>query len=506
MTEAADLLVINAEIHTLDDAGVVEAVAIRDGRVVKVGDEQSVGLLDGVDTVVIDAEGATVLPGFIDAHTHLRSTGRYLVHADLSNARGREDIVERLSDDRAVHGDWRIGVGYDESTWQERSLLTREDLDAVSESDPVAAFRVDMHTASINSVALELIGDDLPEEYVEIVNGRPTGVIVEDALSVVHAAIGGESLTHELLTTAQQHALELGITCIHDMVRGSTVPRAYRDLELADELLLRVRLNYWRNHFDAVRELGLSTNHGSDRLTVGAIKSFSDGSLGGRTAKVSEPYEDGDGTGTWVVDPDTLKDLVDAVEAADYQVTIHAIGDVAIDETLTAIERADDPGAARHRIEHVELATDDHIERLADSGIIASMQPNFHQWSEPGGLYESRLGERYDETNRLRDMYDAGVHLALGSDSMPMGPLYGIHCAVNAPFECQRLTVDEAIEAYTIGGAYAGFDEEKLGRLAPGYAGDLIILNRSPWEAPDAIEDIEVTHTVIEGELVYQRA
>ena len=505
MTGSADLILRNAAVHTLDEPGVVEAIAIRDGRVVKVGTNRSVTLLQGIDTEVLDCEERPVLPGFIDAHTHLRSTGRYLVHADLSGAENRDEIIERLDTIRAEHGGWRVGIGYDESTWSDGTLLTRDDLDAVSDAEPVAAFRVDMHTASLNSAALEQVGADLPPEYVEIEDGQPTGVIYEDALGVVRSAIGGEELTRTLLEVAQEHALSLGVTCIHDMVRGSSVPRAYRELELDRELRLRVRLNYWRNHLEAVRELGLRTNHGSDRLTVGAIKSFSDGSFGGRTAKVSEPYEDGNGDGTWVVQPDALHQLVDDVESAGHQVTIHAIGDVAIDETLTAIERASDPANARHRIEHVELATDGHIERIASAGIIASMQPNFHQWAQPGGLYESRLGERFKRTNRFRDLVDAGVRLAFGSDSMPMGPLYGIHCAVNAPNDCQRLTVDEAIEAYTIGGAYAGFDEDRLGRLGQGYVGDCVVLDRSPWDDPWHIEDIEVTHTIVGGELVYER-
>lgn len=505
MTAAADVILTNADIHTLGpDDTVVEAIAMRDGQVVKLGEAGSVELLAGVETDVIDCGGRTVLPGFIDAHTHLKSTGRYLVHADLSAAADRDETLELLDSTRAEHGDWLVGVGYDESTWPEGSLLRREELDTIDDERPIAAFRVDMHTASINSVAFDRLNAQLPAEYVDTEDGDPTGVIYEDALGVVREDIGGEELTAELLRAAQEQALATGVTCVHDFVQGASVPRTYRTLDRAGALTIRVRLNYWRNHLDAIAELGLVTNHGTDRLTIGAIKSFSDGSVGGRTAKLFESYTDDEGTGTWVVEPETLQELVDRVEDNELQVAIHAIGDEAIEETLNAIERADDPGGARHRIEHVELATDEHIERLAESGIIASMQPNFLQWARDGGLYETALGERYARMNRFRDLFDAGVNLAFGSDSMPLDPLYGIHCAVNAPQPSQRLTVDEAIEAYTRGGAYAGFDEDQLGRLTAGSVADCVVLGSSPWDEPDAIEDIQVWRTLIDGTVVYE--
>lgn len=507
MSAPADRILTNGEIHPHSSRDtVVEAVAIRNGRVVKIGDRDSVSLLAGIETDVIDCAGRVVLPGFIDAHTHLKSTGRYLVYADLSSASSRDDALHALDSEQAEHGDWLVGIGYDESTWPSADRLTRTDLDSIDEERPIAAFRVDMHTATINSAALERLGDHLPGEYIEVEAGTKTGVIFEDALGTVREDIGGEELIRELLTAAQEHALSKGVTCVHDFVKGASVPRTYRTLERSDELSLRVRLNYWRDHLDAVTELGLVTNHGSGRLTIGAIKSFSDGSIGGRTAKLSETYADTDGRGTWVVELETLHALVEEVETEDFQVAIHAIGDEAIEETLSAIEQADDPGGARHRIEHVELANDDHIHRLANTGVIASMQPNFLQWAGDGGLYETALGERATQMNRFKALKDAGVNLAFGSDSMPLDPLFGIHCAVNAPGASQRLTVDEAIEAYTQGSAYAGFDEDRLGHLEVGALADCVILDRSPWANTETIEDIEVTHTIVGGEVAFEAA
>jgi predicted amidohydrolase YtcJ len=287
----------------------------------------------------------------------------------------------------------------------------------------------------------------------------------------------------------------------------------------------------------------LRTDAGGAFVQVGAIKSFTDGSIGGRTARVSDPYADveettasADGetegqredasadevasagedasagengssaTGQWVVDPEELDGLVDRVDGNGLQLTIHAIGDEAIGETVDALAECDDPESSRHRIEHVELATDDQLERMAADGIVASCQPNFLRWAEEGGLYHRRLGDdRRRSSNRFRTMLDAGVRLAFGSDSMPVGPLGGVHHAVNAPTAAQRLTVTEALRAYTRGGAIAGFDEDRLGTLEVGSCADLVVLEESPWEKPDGIRDIDVGMTVVDGTVVYER-
>ncbi|CDK38534.1 amidohydrolase [Halorubrum sp. AJ67] len=204
--------------------------------------------------------------------------------------------------------------------------------------------------------------------------------------------------------------------------------------------------------------------------------------------------------------PEELRETVAAATDAGFQFTAHAIGDEAIAAVLDAYEEASetDPGEARHRIEHVELADDEAIERLAETGVVASVQPNFLKWAGEGGLYEERLGpERTAETNRYREMLDAGVRLAFGSDGMPMDPLVGVHHAVNAPAEPQRLAVTEALRAYTSGAAYAGFDEDRLGTIEPGKRADFVALDASPWERSDAIDDIDVGLTVVDGEVVF---
>ncbi|WP_280585198.1 amidohydrolase [Halorubrum sp. Boch-26] len=522
MTAAADRLFVNGEVHTLaapDETH--EAVAVRGGAIVRLGSTREVEFLEGVDTDVVDLGGRVLLPGFVDAHTHLTTVGRYLVHADLSTAASPDEAVdllaERATEVEAESGsdapaDPVLGYGYDESTWSEERYLTRADLDRVSTDRSVAAFREDMHVAAVNGVALDRFADAIaaaPDEAVPTgADGEPTGVLLESAIDPIYEAIEpGAAETRETVEAALADCAAKGVTGFHDMVRNSHAPRAYRELDAEGGLTARVRINYWSDHLDALREVGLGTGHGSEMVETGAIKSYTDGSFGGRTARLSEPYADApDETGQWVVDPEELAEAVDAATAAGYQFTAHAIGDEAVDAVLDAYDEATDtdPGEARHRIEHVELADDDAIDRLADSGVVASVQPNFLKWAGEDGLYEARLGaDRTAATNPYRDMLDAGVRLAFGSDGMPMDPLLGVDNAVNAPAEAQRLTVTEALRAYTRGAAYAGFDEDRLGTVAVGKRADLVALDASPWEDPDAIRDIDVAMTVVDGEIVY---
>ncbi|MEE6210164.1 amidohydrolase [Salarchaeum sp. III] len=506
MTAAADLVLTNGEVHTLTDPDeTYEAVAVRDGEIVRVDSDYEIDFLNGVETREIDLGGRVLLPGFVDAHVHMETVGRHRLRGDLRDATSPADAVDILRDSD-TGGEWILGFGFDESTWDDSRYLTRDDLDQVSTERPVVAFREDLHTAALNGVALDRLRADLPESDVQTAGGEPTGVVVEDAAEVVRNAVEpGPAETADLLLAAQRDAHEKGVTSVHDMVRRSHAPRVYRELEAAGDLALRVRLNYWSDHLDAARELGLSTNHGSEFVRTGAIKTFTDGSLGGRTAKLSYEYADGDGSGQWVVPPRELHDLVRDADDAGFQLAVHAIGDEAIEETIDALTETDDPAGARHRIEHLELATDDQIERMADLGLVASMQPNFLKWSREGGLYDSRLGPaRRDENNRFPAYLAAGVPLAFSSDSMPIDPLFGVHQTVNPPEETQRLSVTDALRAYTSGAAYAGFDEDRLGTVEVGKEADLVVLEGSPWERPGSIADIDVTYTIVDGEVVYE--
>ncbi|WP_336036353.1 amidohydrolase [Halobacterium yunchengense] len=504
MTAAADLILRDGVVHTLaGDEETYDAVAVRDGRVVGLASDYDVAFLEGTGTEVVDLGGRHVLPGFVDAHTHMEHVGQFGVHADLRGASGPGEVTERLRERAGeTDGEWVLGFGYDESQWADGDLH-RSDLDAVSETRPVAAVREDMHTATVNGAALDAYGAEMPAGDV-LGDGR----IVEDAVEVVFAATDPDpGETEALLRAAQREANEKGVTAVHDMVRQSHAPRVYRDLDAAGDLTVRVRLNYWSDHLDAVLETGLRTNHGSAMVEVGGIKTFTDGSLGGRTAKLSEPYADATGeTGTWVVDPGELRALVARADDAGLQVTAHAIGDEAVDAVLDAYEdAAADAGASRHRIEHSELASDDAVARMAELGVVASMQPNFLKWAGREGLYEDRLGtERREASNCFPAYLEAGVPLAFGSDCMPLDPLLGVHYAVNAPADEQQVSVTEALRAYTSGGAYAGCREHEQGTIEVGALADFTVLEASPWERADAIRDLDVAMTVVDGDVVYR--
>ena len=516
MTAEADLVLTNGHIHPLtgDDPDPFEAVAVRDGRIVRLDTSYEIEFLEGIETDVVDLDGRTVLPGFIDAHTHMEVIGQYECEADLTDADSPFECIDRLAalrddPDRGREGtdEWILGFGYDESCWG-GDYLTRDHLDEVSTDRPVVAVREDMHVASVNSVVLDRHRNELPESDVRTAGGEPTGVLVEDAVGVVREYISPDvETTREYLQAAQAYANRRGVTAVHDMVRQSHAPRVYRDLDAEDELTLRVRLNYWSDHLDAVIETGLRTNHGSDRVRTGAIKTFTDGSIGGRTARLSEPYADAgegdappDERGDWVVDPDTLRELVDRADDAGLQLTAHAIGDEAIATTLDAFEGTE---GGRHRIEHAEVLTDELIDQLAAADVVVSAQPNFLKWAREDGLYAKRLGdERRLDSNRFDALREAGATLAFGSDCMPLDPLFGIDQVVNAPSPEQALSVTDAIRAYTAGAAYAGYDEDRMGTIEVGKCADFTVLAESPWESDD-IAGIDVELTVVGGEIVY---
>jgi predicted amidohydrolase YtcJ len=506
MTDAADIVFVDGAVHplTADETGdpSAQAVAVRDGKIVRIDSTYEIEFLVGAETTVVDLDGGTLLPGFIDAHTHMEMVGRHEKEVDLSDVDDSQRCLDALASRcEETEDGWILGFGYDESNWG-GDYLTRDQLDDISTDRPVVAYREDMHTASVNSVVLDEYSHEMPDDDIERENGGPTGVVVEEALDILweETRPDAEGMT-EYLRAAQQRANSLGITGVHDMVRHSVAPRVYRDLDTGGELTLRVRVNYWRDHLDAVIETGLRTNHGSDRVQTGAIKTFTDGSLGGRTAKLSEPYHDDTETcGSWVVDPEEIHDLVDRVDSAGLQMTMHAIGDEAIERTLDAYDGTD---RTRHRIEHAEVLRDDLVDRLGDDEIVVSVQPNFLKWAREDGLYADRLGdERREASNRFGALADAGATLAFGSDCMPMDPLFGIDQVVNAPTPAQQLTVTEALRAYTSGGAYAGYDEDRLGTIEVGNCADFVVLADSPWETDD-IADIGVEMTVVGGDVVY---
>jgi hypothetical protein len=264
-------------------------------------------------------------------------------------------------------------------------------------------------------------------------------------------------------------------------------------------------------YLDGIVKLGLGPGFGDERLRLGPVKIFSDGSIGAGTAALKEPYLGNlREQGILIWSREELEEMVLKAYESDVQLAIHAIGDRAVELVLDCFERANEKEkkTLRHRIEHCEMLSPEQIRRMKEMSIIASMQPNFvGQWGLPGGMYEVRLGkERTAEMNPFALLKKAGVKLAFGSDCMPFGPLYGVHWAVNAPFPSQKISPEDALKAYTIGGAYASFEEGYKGTIEEGKLADLVVLDGNPFTGPSGIKDMAIQLTIFDGKVVYERA
>ena len=515
-----ELLLRNGRVRVMDDERTeAESLLLRGSRIAAVGATMEVEQA-ATDPETVELDGRTVLPGFNDAHTHVFSVGIELIETDLSGADTRDEALKLLAAnaDDTPPGEWVLGFSYDESTWPEgeRAYLTRSDLDAISTEHPIAATRVDGHTVSLNSMGLDTVAFSNHDDVVRS-DGEPTGRVVEDAAWEAKAASYPEpDRAAEALLAATERYHELGVTSVQTM-SGLTAVRDQGSIDMEalfetwrrDELELRVTYYVRADQVESLVDLELPHGFGDDRLRIGGIKAFSDGAIGSQTANLYGEFADDPGnSGTMVNDAATLREWYARAVRANQQAVTHSIGgagiDIVVDQYAAVIEEFNLEDH-RFRIEHLELATDEALERIADLGIVASMQPNFLQWSTEGGLYESRLGtETLPRNNRFADVLAADIPLAFGSDKMPPGPLYGIDHAVTAPHESQQLTVDQAIAAYTRGGAYAESMETEKGTLEPGKLADAVILDSDPFNAPEHISDIDVVGTILDGTFVHR--
>lgn len=514
MKPGADLVLHNATVLTMEP-GQPEAhgVAIGGGRILAVGSSAEVRGWASADTRVIDLGGKTLLPGFIDAHSHFASTGVRMRELDFWAYDSLEKVLDAVRDAtaRTPPGQWILGRNWDESRWRERRYINRADLDFAAPNHPVILARVDYHMLAANSRALELIEIPLGTPgVVTNADGRPTGELKEQAAEHAWSSLEPSVDAIEAgLGAVATEAHRLGITSVHDTVDAREV-RAYLRAKTKGGLRMRVCLMPREAEAAHLLEAGLATGLGDEWLKLGPIKLFSDGSFGSRTAALHEPFSDEAGNGGMLMHGEAqFFDLVERIHAGAFQLAIHAIGDRAIDHVLDAyasgLSRAP-RREHRHRIEHFELPTEEALGRAKRFGIVASMQPNFiGQWSLLGGMYQDRLGkERLRRNNPLARVAAAGIPLAFGSDHMPFGPLYGIHWAVNAPFEDQRLAVEEALKASTLGAAYASHEEHLKGSIAPGKLADLVVLGKDPRQLPKEIADTGIAMTVLNGEIVFK--
>ena len=516
MVGDADLVLVDGRVFTSSrERPWARALAVRGDRVVAVGTSRQAEAWAGPRTRVLDLCGRVVVPGFVDAHAHMADAAGEIGWAVLDGARSLEDAlgILRSSAVRSPGDAWVVGIGWDESGWPERRYLLREDLDRVATDRRVVAVRRDRHMGSLNSKALEAAEPFRGMRGFEVdPAGRPAGVLKEDAFLAFWERIEpSEEAVYAGLGTMARRAHRLGITSIHDIVDLRGI-RGYWRARRAGRLGLRVYLVPRDDLLPSLETSGLSTGLGDAWLRLGAIKVFSDGSLGAYTAALDEPYAGRRGDrGILVHPPEELAALLARAHRAGFQTATHAIGDAAIRVVLEALEGvlAGEPRAdVRHRIEHYELPDEDMLRRAKALRLVASCQPNFIGWcSGPGGTYEDRLGKvRARRNTPFRRILRRGISLCFGSDGMPYGPLYGLHWAVNGFFEDQRIPVEEAFRAYSAGGAYASFEEGDKGTLEAGRLADFLVLDGDPFHEPDRIREVRVESTWIGGRKVSGRS
>ncbi len=525
-----DLILLNGIVHTMDERlPLAQAVAIRDGRIVAVGEDAAIRALAGPDTEQVDAGGRAVLPGFTDAHMHLVDYGLSLSLVQLDGISTLEEAVARVAARARVarRGEWIRGRGWNRNLWPGGRFPNRQDLDPVTPDNPVYLPSKDGHAAWANSLALQLAGvtaatPDPPGAQFERDprTGELTGLLKEGAaMDIVEHAITPFS-TEEMaaaIRTAAAHLHRLGVVGVHTP-EGAPQLQAIQHLWQNGELGLRVNFMVADKYLPALLDLGLRGGFGDEFLRLGAIKIYADGALGPRTADMFDDYDGEPGNrGIEVTGSDRLRELVAGCVAGGWSPAIHAIGDRANNRVLDALEehwRAWTTLGLRPRIEHVQLLAPQDLPRLGAMGVIASMQP-IHCTSD-WIMAQRHWGTRCSGAYAWSSLLASGATLAFGSDAPIEEPdvLRGIHAAVTRrcadgtpqggwyPEQC--LTVEEAVRAYTLGAAFASGEERSKGSLSVGKQADLIVLSQDIFAIPpEEILHTQVEMTILAGEVVF---
>jgi predicted amidohydrolase YtcJ len=530
----ADLLLVNGRVLTMDPANLdVSAVAIRMGRVVYAGDDAAAKTMAAPESPVIDLAGRTATPGLNDAHAHPMSVGFALLDLDLSPERnaGIADLQALVRDAVAVKspGSWILGRGYDDARLAEGRHPTRADLDAVAPDHPVVLIRMCHHIGAANSAALRLAGitRDTPDpdngRFDRDEHGELTGVLREGALTLVRAAIPepDEAAMMAALQAGGREFLRQGVTStVEAGIRDSCELRAYQRLREQGKLPVRTYLMMMLDEtLDDLVSLGIRTGFGDEWVRIGPAKLFSDGSIGGRTAMMHAPYEgQPDNHGLWMMPPEELKAKVRRAHDAGFQVGIHAIGDAAIDLVLDAYEeaqRANPRPDARHRIEHCSIVDDRILGRIRDLGTIPIPGTSFLRHFRDA--YVNNLGEwRIGQAYGMRSFARLGITAAASSDApvVPVNALAGVQTMVTRRDILGRpcnpeeaISLEDALRAYTVNGAYASFEEGMKGMLRPGMLGDVTVFETDLFAVdPDELAAVRVDCTIAGGEVVYERA
>jgi predicted amidohydrolase YtcJ len=527
---AADLVVINANVQTMDTARPrAEAIAVKGRKIFFVGSNAEVQKFIAANTKSIDAQGRLVIPGFNDSHVHFMDGGAGLASVDLRDAKTPEEFVRRIGEfaKKLPKGRWIQNGNWDHENWTPNNLPTAAMIDAVTPDNPVFINRLDGHMSLANSLAMKLAKVDKNTKEVEggvIVRdaaGNPTGIFKDNAQSYIYKVIPPMSFEQkmEALEAATNYAASLGVTSVQDMSAGTDVG-VYQEMIRQGKLKTRVYAVSPLGSWERWQQTGVTHAFGSDWLRVGGLKGFADGSLGSTTAWFYKPYLDAPNTvGLPLDEMANIKTAVSGADKANLQIMIHAIGDRANDEILkifAEVEKENGGRDRRFRIEHSQHLSPQAIKNFGQQKIIASMQP-FHAIDDGRWAWKRLDNERLKGTYAFRSLLDSGGILAFGTDWFvaPLNPMYGIYAAVTRRtlddknpggwLPEQKITVEEAVRAYTVGSAYAEFQEDEKGVLADKMLADFVILSDDIFTIdPVRIEKVKVLTTVVAGKVVYQ--
>jgi predicted amidohydrolase YtcJ len=535
-------LIENARIYTMDkERSQATTLAIQNGFVLGVGTQKIVSKLGNV-THRVDLEGRAIIPGLIDAHIHFLDYSRSLSKVNLDGVSSKQEVLSMVADKaREVGpGKWVLGGGWNNNLWSPPDFPTRQDLDRVAPNNPVYLDRKDLHSCWVNTLALQKAGvtsetPDPPEAAIGRDDaGDPNGLFYESAVRLMRRAI--DEPPEDAKTSMRRGfdaLLSMGLTGFHDC-EGPDAFAAFQELDSADGLSMRVVILLPFYKLDEAIELGLKTGFGSERLRVGPVKIFSDGSLGSMTAQMLEPYEGRPGNyGISTIDQSVLEEAIKRAAEAGIPCAIHAIGDAANRRVLDAFAKAQSPkskvqsqandlgpwtldfGLVVNRIEHAQLLHPDDVPRFAQLGVVASMQP-IHATSDMHAA-DRLWGARARYGYAWRSLLDAGALVAFGSDA-PVetpNPFMGIHAAVTRQdgndlpeggwYPEERISVEEAVRAYTESAARsAPYLPHVTGTLTPGSVADLLVLDRDIFAIePKEIKDARPLVTMVAGAAVH---
>ena len=527
--DKATLVVRDARVWTGDSAQPwAQAIASRGDKIIAVGSNADVDALIGEETEVIAVPGSMLVPGFIDSHVHFIAGGSGLASVQLRDAATPEEFAARIGAYAKTiePGEWILYGDWDHTLWG-GDLPRRDWIDALTPDNPVWVYRLDGHMALANTMALALAGvnTDTAEvdggTMVRDEDGRLTGILKDNAMMLVEAVIpqATEAALDRQAKTAMAYVAANGVTTVHDMASWQSLD-TYRRAESHNALITRiysvVPLQDWQRLRDEVEQRGT----GSQWLRIGGLKGFMDGSLGSHTTAMLEPFTDVPADKGFLVNEiDAMREWIVGADAAGLQVMIHAIGDKAIRDLLDIYQQAAATNGERDRrfrMEHAQHIAPPDIGRFVAQDVIASMQP--YHVIDDGRWAEQVIGaERAKTTYAFRALLDSGSRVTFGSDwsVAPATPIEGIYAAVTRRtlddanpggwIPAQKITVEEALHAYTTTAAYASFDENLKGVLKPGMLADFVLLDRDLTAiAPETIRDTRILRTVVGGKTVFK--